>query len=78
MGVHHLNRVLDYAPYVEEDGHSTVHLTAEDWQVVADTLFAMNTPGDVLPEAIQSFRLSDNRQAIELTTPERTIQIEAL
>jgi hypothetical protein len=78
MGVHHLTRVLDYAPFVEVDGISTVHLTAEDWQVVADTLFAMSTPGEILPDAIQAYRLSDDRQVIELTTPDRKIHIEAM
>ena len=30
QGVNHLNRVLGFAPMVEEDGRATVHLTAED------------------------------------------------
>ncbi|GIV62127.1 MAG: hypothetical protein KatS3mg044_0993 [Rhodothermaceae bacterium] len=49
MGINHLNRVLNYAPFVAEQGRATVHLTVEDWHVVADTLFRMHTPPRVAP-----------------------------
>lgn len=68
MGLHHLNRVLSYAPFVMEDGRATVHLTPEDWHVVVDTLFRMDTPRSFLPEAIEDYRLAGDRDAIELRT----------
>ena len=40
QGINHLNKVLAYAPLVASDGAATVHLTFEDWHVVADTLFS--------------------------------------
>ena len=38
QAINHLNKVLNYAPFVAEDGKATVHLTPEDWHVVADAL----------------------------------------
>jgi len=49
QGINHLNKVLNYAPFVAEHGKATVHLTAEDWHVVADMLFHMNTPNEHTP-----------------------------
>lgn len=76
QGVNHLNRVLSYASLVAEDGKATVYLTAEDWHVVADTLFHMESPADVLPDAIESYRRKDETQAIELTTTDLVIDLE--
>ncbi len=79
QGINHLRRVLDYAPLVaEEDNTATVHLTREDWLVVADTLFHMNTPKELLPEEIQNYRLIDNNSSIELTTPDYTIRVDVI
>jgi hypothetical protein len=66
MGVNHLNRVLGYAPFVAKEGRAEVHLTSEDWWVVADTLFNMNTPREILPVAIQEFRLLDDSRRSKL------------
>lgn len=77
QGVNHLNRVLNYYPFVAEDGRATVHLTPEDWHVVADTLFAMDTPREILPEAIKEFRLTGENTVIELETEDCLIAVEA-
>ena len=78
QAVNHLNRVLDYAPMVADDGEATVHLTREDWQVVADCLFKMNTPDEMLPDAIQDYRLVNNHSAIELSTKDYIISVEII
>ena len=78
MGIHHLNRVLSYAPMVSQDGKAEVHLTTEDWWVVADTLFKMDTPKEVLPEAIENYALTNENKAIELTTKDCLITIEMM
>jgi hypothetical protein len=76
QGINHLNRVLDYSHFVVEDGKAVVHLTPEDWQVVADTLFAMNTPREMLPTAILGFRLAEANSVIELDTEDCLIAVE--
>ncbi len=76
QAVNHLNKVLAYAPYVREDGVAVVALTPEDWQVVADAMFRMDTPGSVFPEAITDYRLSENSRLIELETIHGRIEIE--
>ena len=78
MGIQHLTRVLNYAPFVTEAGKAEVHLTPEDWWVVADTLFKMETPKEFLPEAIQSYRLTNENKSIELTTPDCLISVEMM
>ena len=78
QGINHLTKVLDYAPFVAEGGKATVHLTVEDWHVVADTLFAMNTPREFLPEAIRDYRLVKQNRAIELTTDDYVIEVEMM
>ena len=78
MGIHHLNRVLSYAPFVVEDGKATVYLTQEDWYVVADTLFQMDTPKDLLPDVIESYQLVNDNQAIELQTTDCQILVEVM
>jgi hypothetical protein len=76
MGIHHLNRVLSYSQFVVEDGRATVHLTPEDWHVVADTLFQMETPREMLPAEILGYRLTDNDRIIELKTADCVIDID--
>lgn len=78
QAVNHLNKVLEYAPMVAEDGEATVHLTGEDWQVVADCLFKMQTPQEMLPDAIQDYRLVKNHRAIELKTEDYIISVEII
>ncbi|PIQ63494.1 MAG: hypothetical protein COV99_02420 [Bacteroidetes bacterium CG12_big_fil_rev_8_21_14_0_65_60_17] len=78
QGINHLVKVLNYAPLVEEDGKATVHLTAEDWGVVADTLFKMDTPREMLPDAIESYGLANEHRSIELKTAERLIHIDII
>jgi len=78
QGINHLQKVLNYAPFVAEDGKATVHLTFEDWNVVADTLFQMNTPKELLPEAINAYRLTNDNRAIELDTDAYVIAIEVI
>ncbi len=75
-GIEHLNKVLRYAPMVAKGGKATVHLTYEDWHVVADTLFRMNTPRKALPEAIADYRLGPHHRSIELDTPALQITVE--
>ena len=72
QALNHLGKVLAYYPYVEEDGAATVALTPEDWQVVADALFYMDTPRELVPEAIADYRLADDQHAILLTTTDGT------
>ena len=76
MAINHLNKVLDYAPFVAEGRDATVHLTQQDWQVVADALFQMNVADDQLPDAIQDYDLVNKNRAISLTTPDYDITIE--
>ena len=78
QAVNHLNKVLSYAPMVAEDGHATVHLTPEDWHVVADALFRMDTPREMLPDAIEGFRLTRENTIIELKTNEYVIEVEMI
>lgn len=78
QGLNHLNRVLGYAPMVAEDGRAQVHLTFEDWHVVADTLFKMETPDGMLPDAIESYELTNQNQTIQLTTPDYVIDVEMM
>ncbi|BBM68508.1 hypothetical protein [Rhodothermus marinus] len=76
QGINHLKRVLSYAPMVAENGRAEVFLTQEDWFVVADTLFRMHTPKELLPPEIQEYRLTDENRVIELVTPELTIEVK--
>jgi len=78
MGIQHLTKVLNYAPFVAEGDRATVHLTPEDWQVVADTLFQMQTSAELLPDAIDDYRLSGDNSIIELKTADYTIEVMAL
>jgi len=78
QGINHLVKVLNYAPFVEEEGKAVVHLTAEDWGVVADTLFKMETPMDMLPDVIESYGLVNANQTIELKTAARLIHIDVI
>ena len=78
QGINILNRMLDYAAFVAEDGHAQVHLTPEDWYVVADTLFQMDTPDEALPESIKSYRLINSDHTIEFTADEYVIKLEMI
>jgi len=76
QAVNHLNRVLGYAPFVAEGRAATVHLTFEDWHVVADMLFKMGTPREFVPEQIKDYKLVESQQAIELETEAYDIRLE--
>lgn len=77
QAVNHLNRVLAYAPMVaEDDGSAEVHLTVEDWHVVADALFKMDTPREMLPEAIEDYRLTGQNRVIQLDTADHVIDLK--
>jgi hypothetical protein len=78
QAVNHLNRVLDYAPMVAEGREATVHLTPQDWQVVADALFNMQTPDGAFPDAIEDYGLTNENQTITLTTADYDIEIEVV
>ena len=78
QALNHLNKVLNYAPFVQADGHATVYLTREDWMVVADLLLYSEAPMDVLPSTIESYRMAESGQAIELTTADGTISVEMI
>lgn len=76
QAINHLERVLDYAPMVAEGRDATVHLTPEDWHVVSDALFKMNTPDEMLPERIQDYGLTNENSTITLTTDDFDIEVE--
>lgn len=78
QAVNHLNKVLNYAPIVAEEDRATVYLTPEDWHVVADALFRMDTPQEMLPDAIQNYRLTNENRTIELKTDEYLIEVEMI
>lgn len=78
QGINHLIRVLNYAPFVAENGTATVYLTQEDWMVVADTLFHMETPREIIPDKIQSFELVKDNAAIQLLTSDCTIEVAVM
>lgn len=78
QAVNHLNKVLNYAPMVADDARATVHLTPEDWHVVADALFKMDTPKEMIPEPIKEFRLTRQNSTIELTTDDYLIEVEMI
>lgn len=76
QAVNHLEKVLDYAPMVAEGREATVHLTPQDWKVVADALFNMDVPDDAFPDAIKDYGLANENQTITLTTSDYDIDIE--
>ena len=76
QAVNHLERVLSYASFVAEGRNATVHLTWEDWNVVADMLFHMDTPREFVPSAIREFKLDGENQRIELETEDFDISLE--
>lgn len=78
QGLNHLNRVLNYAKFVAENGEATVHLTFEDWHVVADMLFHMETPRELIPDQVQDYTLVEGEDAIRLSTPDCEITIEMM
>jgi hypothetical protein len=76
QAINHLNKILGYYPYVEDDGQATVALTPEDWQVVADALFYMDTPRSVFPDEIESYEMAEDGRTMTLTTDDCTITVE--
>ncbi len=78
QAMNHLNRVLGYAPMVAEDGQAQVHLTQEDWWVVADALFKMDTPEEMLPDAIESYNLKNENRTIVLNTADLEIDVDII
>jgi hypothetical protein len=76
QAINHLERVLDYAPMVAEGRDATVHLTPQDWKVVADALFNMDTPESALPDAIEDYGLAGENRIITLQTADYDIDIE--
>ncbi len=78
QAINHLEKVLEYAPMVAEGRNATVHLTPEDWQVVADALFNMSAPDDTFPDAITDYGLANENQTITLTTDDYDIEIEVV
>jgi len=77
QAINHLEKVLAYAPYVAEHGRAAVALTPEDWGVVADALFHMDTPREVFPAAITDFRMGADGSTIELDTADCVIAVGA-
>ena len=82
QAINHLNKVIAYVPYVIEDGDdgptATVALTPEDWGVVADALFHMDTPKEVFPDAIAAYRMDDATGTIRLDLEDGTaVTVEA-
>lgn len=75
QAINHLNQVLNYAPLVADGREATVHLTWEDWHVVADALFHMDTPREVFPGQIKDYRLDSEKDLIELDTEEYDIRL---
>ena len=76
QAINHLEKVLAYAPYVTENGRANVALTPEDWGVVADALFHMDTPREVFPDAISDYRMGDDGRTIELETADGLVVVE--
>ena len=70
QAVNHLRKVIAYAPYVAEEGpegpEATVALTPEDWGVVVDALFHMDTPREAFPAEITDFGFADGGRAVRL------------
>jgi len=77
QALNHLNKVLAYYPYVREGDEATVALTPEDWHVVADALFRMDTPREVIPEAIEHYEMDETGRTIRLRTADCTVHVEA-
>ena len=82
QAINHLNKIVQYVPFVVEDGEdgpvATVALTPEDWGVVADALFYMDTPREVVPETIADYAMSEDQRTIDLTLADGTaVTVEA-
>lgn len=73
QAINHLNKILSYYPYVEEDGEALVALTPEDWQVVADAMFYMDTPKEFFPDPITEYKMAENQSNILLTVEDGTL-----
>lgn len=77
MANKHLDRVLNYAPMVAEGRSANVHLTQQDWQVVADVLFKMDAD-DALPDEIEDYGLTNKNRTITLTTADYDIELDVV
>ena len=82
QAINHLNKVIQYVPYVVEDTddgpQATVALTPEDWGVVADALFHMDQPKAVFPDALADYRMDDATGTIRLDLLDGTaVTVEA-
>lgn len=82
QAVNHLRKVIRYVPFVTEAGpdgpEATVALTPEDWGVVADALFHMDTPREVFPAEIADYGFTDGGRAIRLVlTDGTTVTVDA-
>ena len=73
QAVNHLNKVLAYYPYVAADGEAVVALTPEDWGVVADAFFHMDTPPEVFPDAIEGYQMSGDGSEMLVTVADGTL-----
>ena len=82
QAVNHLRKVIRYVPFVTEAGpdgpEAIVALTPEDWGVVADALFHMDTPREVFPAEIADYGFTDGGRAIRLVlTDGTTVTVDA-
>ncbi|OZC04187.1 hypothetical protein [Rubricoccus marinus] len=82
QAINHLNKIVQYVPFVVEDGDdgptATVALTPEDWGVVADALFHMDTPKEVFPDSIADYRMDNATGTIRLDLQDGTaVTVEA-
>jgi hypothetical protein len=75
-GLDHLSRVLQYYPMVQDGDTSVVGLTDEDWHVLSDTLFNMDTPRDMIPAEVLDYRFSKDGTQIELQTANCLVIVE--
>ncbi|MEM1055772.1 MAG: hypothetical protein AAGI52_09600 [Bacteroidota bacterium] len=77
QAINHLNKILQYVPFVVEAGESgpiaTVALTPEDWGVVADALFYMDQPKEVFPSGIAAYRMDQETGTMVLDLEDGTI-----
>ncbi len=76
QALNHLQRILGYYPFIQDGNEASVWLTFEDWHVLADMLFHMGDPTDVMPEAVQSYSLDENGRTILLQTADCLVRVE--
>ena len=78
QGLNHLTRILNYAKFVEQEGEAVVHLTFEDWHVLADTLFHMDLPPELVPPEVLDYALQEEGNAILISTGDCRIIVEMM